>query len=267
MTIGEWIEHATKTLKKADIDSARLDSLILLEAATQKDRAYILAHPNLSLQGSSLKIVNERLCRRKNREPIAYITGFKEFFGHEFFINKDVMIPRPETEDFLNLLGRFNTNKNQKLLDVGTGSGCLAISAKLLLLNLKVEACDISAKALITAKNNAKNLKADIKFIQSNLLANITGKYDYIFANLPYVPHGYKVSREVNFEPNGAIYTDDNGLRLIKNLGASAKFNLKPGGYLFIESLLEQQEEIADYYAKSCYTFCTKAGLVQIFKI
>lgn len=265
MTIGKWLLKATNTLKIAGINSARLDSLILLEDATNLDRSNLLAHPNKILQGSSLMLLNEWVERRKNREPLAYIRGFCEFYGHKFIVSPDVMIPRPESEVFLELLSKLKPDNNQKLLDVGTGSGCLAISAKLLFPGLKVDACDMSKNALKVANNNANNLKADIKFTQSDLLTNIKDKYDYVFANLPYVPTKYSVSKEVNYEPTQAIYSNNKGLELIKSLAIQAKLSLNNDGYIFIESLLEQQKEIEKLFNQNNYNLVNKKGLIQIF--
>lgn len=264
MTVGKWLALATKQLQNARIESAGLDALILLEDATNIDRAHLLAHPDLTIQAQSLATLNTYLDRRKNREPLAYIRGFSEFYNRKFSVNPDVLIPRPESETFLALLAEFNPQNGQKLIDIGTGCGALAISAKLLLPNLQVSASDISLKALRVAKQNAKFLNTNINFFKASLLTK-NGPFDYILANLPYVPKNYIVSPEVYAEPKMAVFANDNGLKLIKKLASQAFVYLKPGGFLFIESLLGQQKTIKNYYQKAGFKFVKKAGLVQVF--
>ena len=174
MTYGEWLNIASKEFAAIGIESARLDSLMLLEFVTNTNRAYILANPENPLQGQSLQRLNKLLERRKNREPIAYIIGKKEFYGRQFIVNKKVLVPRPESEDFINLLKDILCNKTsfsevrnlekKRLIDVGTGSGCLAITAKLEFPDIEVFGSDKSESALSVANSNSKNLDAEVTF-------------------------------------------------------------------------------------------------------
>ena len=212
-----------------------------------------------------LQLLTIILERRIKNEPIAYIRGFCDFYGRKFKVNKNVLVPRPESETFIELLKATNPTKHQKLLDIGTGSGVLATTAKLEVPYLSVSASDISENALKLAKMNAKNLNANISFFKINLINKIL-KYDYIFANLPYVPDNFGVSPAVQHEPSLALYGGKDGLDLIKELAPLAKQSLKKDGYILFESLPNQQKIIADFYQQFGFKFVTNNGLVQCFK-
>lgn len=266
MTIANWLYKSIAKLSDASIESSRLDCLLLLEHVLTKNRAWLLANGEFKLTKKQLADLEVLLNNRIDRVPIAYLVGNKEFYGYSFIVTPDVLIPRPESESFLELLTKFASKKDSRLLDVGTGSGALAISAKLLIPELEVYACDISEEALKVAKNNAKILGAKINFKISNLLSAYDIKFDYIFANLPYVPLGHKVSPEVHKEPEIAVFADSKGLDLIFRLADQANNKLRKSGYIFIESLVGQQDEICDYYQKAGFKFYEKAGFVQVFR-
>ncbi|MCB9816918.1 peptide chain release factor N(5)-glutamine methyltransferase [Candidatus Nomurabacteria bacterium] len=266
MTQGEWIANATKALLKCAITTARLDALVLMSYVTKQDKAAILAHPETALSSADIATLATALKRRCNHEPIAYIMGTKEFYGRNFLVTPNVLIPRPESEDFINLLKHYPPTKGHKLIDIGTGSGILAISAKKEFPALSVYVTDVSKAALRVAATNAKNHAVTIQCIQSNLLHTVPGCFDYIFANLPYVPKDYSVSAEVLSEPQRAIFADKNGLALIFRLADQAKKSLTKDGLIFVESLIEQQEEICDHYQKAGLTAIDNAGFIQVFK-
>lgn len=266
MTQDEWINNATKQLQQYGSKSARLDALVLLSYVTKKTKAAILAYPETKLATADVAMLTALLKRRCNGEPIAYITNTKEFYGRDFLVTPDVLIPRPESEDFINLLKHYPPKKGYKLIDIGTGSGILAISAKKEFPALSVYVTDVSKAALRVAATNAKNHAVTIQCIQSNLLHTVPGCFDYIFANLPYVPKDYSVSAEVLSEPQRAIFADKNGLALIFRLADQAKKSLTKDGLIFVESLIEQQEEICDHYQKAGLTAIDNAGFIQVFK-
>jgi release factor glutamine methyltransferase len=265
MTVEEWMTQATKKLQNAGILSARLDSLILLEDTTKLSQASLLAHPEKQLTNHESNLLKPKLEKRINHRPLAYIRGSLEFYGHNFIVNPDVLIPRPESEAFLELLSELKPKNNQKLIDIGTGCGALAISTKLKFPNLEVSASDISSKALIVAKQNAKNLKASINFFNCDLLANNMNMYGFILANLPYVPKLFCVSPEVYAEPKIAIFADNEGLEYIENLATQSFESLAPKGYLLLESLPEQQKKIKELYTKTGFKFVKRDGLVLVF--
>lgn len=265
MTIAQWLYTEIPKLDNAEIETSRLDALILLEFVIGKDRPYILAHGEEKLTTDQIETLTDLINIRIGREPIAYILGKKEFYGRDFFVNYDVLIPRPESENFLELLKTYNPKKDERLVDIGTGSGALAISAKLEFPQLRVAGCDISDEALGVAKENAKILAAKVRFYEDSLLNKAKDQFNYIFANLPYVPLGYSVSPEVHKEPEIAVYADSQGLDLVTKLAPQAFKSLKKGGLVFIESLPEQQDDITEIYTKAGLKFDKKAGLVMVF--
>ena len=206
MNVSSW-------LKESPID--HLDSELIVAFVLGKDRTFVHAHPEYVFTEVELAKIQDFATRRGAGEPLAYIFGTKEFYGRNFRVTRDTLIPRPETEALIDLAKTLNA---QKILDVGTGSGCIAITLALEMPQTEIEAVDISPKALEIAQENAKNLGAKVKFYQSDLLEN-TEKYDIIVANLPYVDKNWDwLGPELDYEPETALYADDGGLELIKKL-------------------------------------------------
>lgn len=250
MDIQSWLTTATSTLTKAGITSARLDALLLLSDQLQQNKAWVLAHPEHQLTPENTDRLNQNLARRTLREPLAYIRGHQEFYGRQFIVTPDVLIPRPETETLIEQLDTLQPKPNQKLLDIGTGSGAIAITAKLQFPQLQVHACDISPQALKIAETNAKKHHANITFIHQGLLHNDSNAYDIIIANLPYVSPQWQRSPETNHEPSLALFAQDNGQALIKQLLTQAPSHLATGGYLLLEADPEQHPHLIKFAQK-----------------
>lgn len=265
MTIGEWLTTAQKKLIEIGVPTARLDAIVLLCYVMKKDKSYLLAHDDSTLTIDELAKLTTVLHQRLQRKPIAYIIGSKEFYGRDFAVTYDVLIPRPESENFIDALKKYPPQSGQSLLDIGTGSGILAITAKKEFPALTVWATDISGKALAVAKQNAHAHSASIHFVESDLLANIQDQFDYVFANLPYVPPDYNVSPEVNTEPRIAIFANHNGLSILFQLAEQLGSYVKHGGQVYIESLLEQHNDISNYYSVYGFKLVHTFGLVQVF--
>lgn len=270
MTIEKWLLNTSEHFRQNQIDTAWLDALIILETFSGKNREWLLAHNDETLTSlltiDQLENIVKAVARRAKHEPIAYIIGRKEFYGLNFVVDNNVLIPRPESEAIIDLLDDLGPIAGKSLVDVGTGSGALAISAKLTYKRLKVTALDISDDALAVAKINAKLLKADILFIKSNLLDEIKLKQDFILANLPYVPPDYQVSKEVEFEPARAVFTESGGLHLIEELIKQCAKKLNPGGYVLLESLPSQMKRIVETANKHDLIYVKRSGLVQVFR-
>ncbi len=156
--------------------------------------------------------------------PVQYIVGNVNFYGYEFEVNENVLIPRFETEELVNLVIKESENfTNPSILDIGTGSGCIAITLNKEINGSKVTAVDISTKALATAKTNNTKLNGNVNFIESDILSNVTGKYDIIVSNPPYIDRSEKIDTLVyNNEPHLALFADNNGLyfyeEILKNI-------------------------------------------------
>jgi len=254
LSIADFLAISTKTLSKAGIASARLDSELILAHVLRRSREWLLAHDTDTLTQSQQRQARQLLLQRTQRRPIAYLTGRRDFYGHSFLVNEQVLVPRPESEVILAILdGLVQDNHLRTMLDVGTGSGCLAISIKLTHPGLAISACDISESALLVARRNAARLLPSgqqIKFYQSDLLINlpVDSRFDLIVANLPYLSPGQDdLSPELAYEPAIALYADDDGLSLIKQLITTAPARLTPGGYLLLEMNTKQIEAVASY--------------------
>lgn len=238
MIISDWLKTATKSLKNIGISSARLDAELILANTLRKNRTYLHAHLDEEIDPRRFDIANARLDLRLDRVPIAYILGYKEFYGRKFTVSPSVLIPRPESEDLISLFLELTASEitEKTLIDVGTGSGCLGITAKLERNNLSVILSDISKPALKITEKNADTLKADVTIQQQSLLNGQIRPVDYIFANLPYVDKDWDVSPELKYEPELALFAEDEGLKLISELISQAPRCLTSNGLLFIEA-------------------------------
>lgn len=254
LSIADFLAISTKTLSEAGIASARLDSELILAHILRRSREWLLAHDTDTLTQSQQRQARQLLLQRTQRRPIAYLTGRRDFYGHSFLVNEQVLVPRPESEAILAILDELmQDNHLRTVLDVGTGSGCLATSIKLAHPDLAVSACDISESALLVARRNAARLLPSgqqIKFYQSDLLNDLPtdSRFDLIVANLPYLSPGQDdLSPELAYEPAIALYADDDGLSLIKQLITTAPDHLTPRGYLLLEMNTKQIETVASY--------------------
>ncbi len=255
-----------KKLGEAGVDSPRRDALVLLEDTLNKDRAWVLAHPEYDLGNDEIETVNKLIDRRLQREPLAYIREKAWFYGRFFAVSHDVLIPRPESEDFINIL---NELEPKTIVDIGTGSGSLAITAKLELPESQVIATDIDTSALALAKQNANTHNASIEFLQGSLLEPIkdTELKDYtIIANLPYVPDELITSPEIIKEPKLALFSGVDGLDHYKEFWIQIeKLQNKPT-YILAESLETQQEELKTLAKLANYKVRETKLLISVFE-
>ena len=242
--INYWLKDAAEQLADVGIPSALLDAEIILAHTVRKSRTWLHAHSDDEMTARELEIANARLDLRLDRTPIAYIIGHKEFYTRLFKVTPSVLIPRPESEDIITLLKQLNLPGNPRLIDVGTGSGCLGISAKLERPELDVTLVDIDRHALTIATENATNLRADVAIMRSNLLDSAPGTFDVIIANLPYVDKSWERSPETDYEPSLALFADDHGLALIVKLLEQLPVALSPRGYALLEADPEQHSSI-----------------------
>ncbi len=250
-TINEWLSGAVRQLSAANIASARLDAELLLAHTLRKPRTWLHGHTDEQLEPRQVEIANARLDLRLDRVPVAYIVGHKEFYGHTFKVTTATLIPRPESESLMTLLEEalpknvsLLTEQPLKVVDVGTGSGNLGISAKLAHPELEVTLIDTSRHALTVAQENARALKADVQVTQSNLLTRYPFVADIIIANLPYVDTEWERSPETDHEPASALFASNHGLALIFELLIQTKEKLAIGGHILLEADPEQHPAI-----------------------
>lgn len=247
MTIKDWLVQAEKRLRDADIPSARLDAELVLSHSLGRNRTWLTAHDDDEVFASESVDAEKLLAEREKRIPLAYLLGYKEFYGRRFIVSPDTLVPRPETETLIGLVKKHNLHGS--VIDVGTGSGCIGLTIALET-DSEVMLCDVSDAALEIAQKNAAYLDVkNVIFTLSDLLSDIHEKFDLIAANLPYVDRGWQRSPETDFEPALALFADDSGLQLIKKLIDQAPEHLNPGGHLLLEADPEQHPSIISYAA------------------
>lgn len=251
LAINAWLSHAVTLLADVGIESARLDAEIILAHTLRRSRTYIHAHSEDLIEPHLQEVANARIHLRVDRVPVAYIIGHKEFYGRQFKVTTATLIPRPETEvmiDYLkDLLPRNHSLIHQpspKLIDIGTGSGCVGITAKLEFPELSVTLSDVSTHALNVARTNARTLEADVHILKSNLLDEYPLTPTIILANLPYVDTSWEVSPETNSEPRLALYADQEGLQFINRLISQAGLRLAQAGIMLLEADTRQHKAI-----------------------
>jgi len=269
-----------KGLSDAGVDSPRRDCLVFLEDNLGKDRTWVLTHPEHQLNAAQLKVLKNLMIRRMRREPLAYIRKKAWFFGRFFHVDCEVLIPRPESESFIEILKQIvDKNRNNQghldIIDVGTGSGCLAITAKLEIPRAQVTGLDIGEGALALARKNKHFYKVDVEFITSDILTSVddfknvqnhSKKIIMLLVNLPYVPSAHSVSPEISFEPKNAIFSGADGLDHYRRFWSQvSKLSTLPQ-HILTESLLEQHDNMLDLALGTGYELVNTDLLVQHFK-
>jgi release factor glutamine methyltransferase len=237
---------------------AALDAEVLARHALGWDRARLLAHGREGAPDGFQDRFRALVERRARREPVALITGIREFWGLTFEVSSDVLIPRPETELIIEAVldERPDRSAIRRIVDVGTGSGCLAVVLAREFPHARVFAIDISAAALAVAARNAVRHAVDnrISLLRGDLLESIAGPVDVIVSNPPYVPSSVSLSADiVRFEPAIALYAGELGLAALERLIASARSCLAGGGLFAVEFGFGQAEQVAGFAAGACW--------------
>ena len=241
MNYLKTLKFGSKKLKLKNIDSHILDSELLLCFALKSSREKILINLNTNIKKKNFDKFKKLLFRREKKEPMAYIIKKKEFWRNNFFVNNDVLIPRPETELIVEeVLKNIYPDNSRSLLEIGTGSGCLAISIIKERLNCIATAIDVSKKAINIAKFNAKmhHLTNKINFINIDIDKIKYNKYDFIISNPPYIKKFdlRRLDESIkSFEPRVALEAGIDGLRIIKKIIKKSKKLLKRNGKLIFE--------------------------------
>lgn len=231
MTIKDLL--ADKSLPKIELE-------ILLANLLQVDRSYLSAFSEEKVSQPTYLVFLQMKKERQKSKPLAYILGYQAFYGRNFLVNQNVLIPRPETENLVQKVLNFSRNKDLTIVDLGTGSGCIAITLLLENPKIKVIAADISSQALAVAKKNAKLYQVDhrLRFVQGDLLARINFPIDVIVANLPYIPTKVwnNLPLEIKkFEPRIALDSGPTKKSLYDKVFSQCHGKIKTGGKMFYE--------------------------------
>ena len=257
MNIENTLNEAVKILSKFNIKNPLLDSEILLSKVIRKDRKHIILNSQEKINQKNLNNFNNLIKRRKKGEPIAYIINSKDFWNDCFYVDGNVLIPRPDTELIIEqVLKIFPKNKQLQLLDIGVGSGCILLSLLKERPNFYGTGIDISKKSINISNYNAKmlQLKNRVKFYNSDVDNFKIGKYDLIVSNPPYIELlnlKYLERDVINFEPSLALSGGFDGFSKIRKVISKAAYLIKRNGKLILEIGFSQKEKVREILKKN----------------
>lgn len=273
-TVSELLSESVTLLKEAGVETPRLDAEVLLAKVLSEERTRLIVYPDRNIDETVRHRFNEYMEKRRRRVPVAYITGEKEFYSLTFEVTPDVLIPRPETELLVDMV-LYHAGPGSRVLDVGTGSGAIAITAAHELSMVTVDAVDFSAAALDVARRNASRLVPDNEpeFYEGDLFAPVAGTtYDVIVSNPPYVNEEIKdeLAPELEYEPRQALFAEDKGRDVVRRLIEEAPDFMNEGAVLLIEigfDMKEYVEEASRAAGFSCTVMDDYAGLPRIARV
>jgi release factor glutamine methyltransferase len=257
MTVLEVLQSTTAYFKKREIESPRLNAEHLLAHVLERKRIELYLEFERALTEEELAPLRELVRRRGQGEPLQHLLGTVEFCGRVFLCDKRALVPRPETEQLVELLKSRIPRPASRIVDVGTGSGVIALSLAANSPEATITATDISEDALALARENAARLGLQdrVVFTKSDLLAGVDGPFDLIVANLPYIATGDRpiLSREVLRDPDVALFAGERGTEMICKLIDAARAQLRAGGLLALEIGIGQADELATLMAEKNY--------------
>ncbi|WP_413242889.1 peptide chain release factor N(5)-glutamine methyltransferase [Pseudidiomarina sp.] len=255
VTIAEAVLQAAARL--AASDTPRLDAELLLAHSLQKTRTYLLTWPERALTAAQYADFNELVTRRAQGEPVAHLTGHREFWSLPLLVNDSTLIPRPDTEVLVEQALALNLPEHARVLDLGTGTGAIALALKSERPGWVVEATDQSAAAVALAQANARQLELSVRVWQSSWFDAVVdiNSYDLIVSNPPYIAADdvHLQQGDVRFEPLSALVADAGGLSDLRNIIEAAPAYLFDGGYLMLEHGWQQGEAVRELLAQNGY--------------
>jgi release factor glutamine methyltransferase len=257
MTVLEVLQATTAYLKKRNVENPRLNAEHLMAHALGRKRIELYLDFERALTETELAPLRGLVKRRSEGEPLQHLLGTVEFCGLTFLCDKRALVPRPETEQLVELVETRIENRELRIVDVGTGSGVIALSLAAKMPEAQVLGVDVSEDALALAQENAArlNLSERVQFLKSRLLENVEDAFDLIVANLPYVSiqDRHTLSLEVLHDPEVALFAGAQGDELVSELIDQAQFRLRPGGLLALEIGLGQSEALLSALAEKNY--------------
>lgn len=248
------LEQALLSARQAGVD--RLDAQLMLCELLEQSRTWLLAHDRDLIAPDTLARFQSWVTRRAQGEPLAYLLGDKEFFGLSLQVNPHVLIPRPDTEILVEwALEHLAAQPEQNVLDLGTGSGAIALALQHRCPQAHVTAVDASAGALQTAQHNAQKLNLPVRFLLGSWLQPVQGEsFDLIVSNPPYIAEHDPHLQALTHEPITALTAGPDGLDDIRHIVLAARDHLRPGGWLLLEHGYDQAEAVAALLAQAGYT-------------
>jgi release factor glutamine methyltransferase len=256
MTVLEVLQSTTAYFKKRGIENPRLNAEHLIAHSLGKKRLDIYLEFERDLTEPELAPLREFVRRRAQREPLQHLLGTVEFCGKIFLCDKRALVPRPETEQLVDMAESRIENRESRIVDVGTGSGVIALTLADKFPKTEIVATDISEEALALARENAVRLGINrVQFIRSDLLDDVAGDFDLIVANLPYISRRDRdqLSPEVLCDPEIALFTGESGEEMIHRLIEDAPAHLRPGGLLALEIGLGQADAMCRFLEAKNY--------------
>jgi release factor glutamine methyltransferase len=263
MTVLEVLQATTAYFKQRNIENPRLNAEHLLAHVLRRNRIELYLEFERELAETELMPLRELVKRRSEGEPLQHLLGTVEFCGHVFLCDKRAMVPRPETEELVEFLKSEIQDSKSQIVDVGTGSGVIALSLAAEFPEVRILAVDVSDDALALAQENAArlNLSDRVQFLKSRLLENIEGAVDLVVGNLPYIStqDRHTLSREVLHDPEIALFAGARGDELVRELIDQAPTRLRPGGMLALEIGLGQGPALLSVLTEKNYRdICSK---------
>lgn len=244
LNIKAVIDEGSLYLKEIS-DSPKLDAQLLLCKVLNIDRVSLFLSYEKEIDELMKARFDALLERRRLQEPLNYIIGKREFYSNDFLVNHDVLIPRPETELIIDVAKKYIDKDVKNIIDIGTGSGVIAITLKLIFPNINITASDISEDALKIAKRNAEIHKVKLDFVISDALQNIQNNFQMIVTNPPYVKTSFiEDDLSLAYEPRRALDGGESGLEVIKKILKEAKEKIDTGGLIIMEHGFDQAEDV-----------------------
>lgn len=251
MKLDEAFAQSTERLRRAGIAEPHRDAALLIQYAIGRDKTFLIAHPDHELSPAESLTLDIAVERRSRREPLQYVIGRQEFYGIEFFVDRSVLIPRPETEILVEAaLTELSSIEDPTFCEIGVGSGCISIAILVNDLRARAVATDISPDAVSVARRNAENhIVADrLKLIEGDLFEGVEGVFDIVVSNPPYVPTRDSATLQAEVkehEPAVALFGGVDGLGIIERIVHESTEHLKPGGVLLMEIGWDQADRVS----------------------
>lgn len=259
-TVGSILKWTEQYFRERGIESSRLDAEVLLSHVLNKERIYLYVHFDEPLEASELAAYKAAIKRRVLHEPVAYITGKKEFMGLPFKVSNKVLIPRPDTEILVQSVLEHLPEDKVRIADIGTGSGAIVLSLLAYRNNIFADTVDISAEALAVAKENAEDFGVSdrVVFLEGDLFEPLKESYVAIVSNPPYIPKAdmLMLAADVkDYEPEAALFGGEDGLDYYRRLASNVRSYLDNGGFIAVEVGIGEAGAVKDLF--------TAAGLVR----